>query len=161
MPDLDGWLDFWIEVRQNRTLMNETQKPFLFLPFNCYRPINLQTHFTNGMTGIEDLQRHFFAFGITSEMTKSSCLIATCFFGQVPTSCNCSNVANKNRHNLSRVDHNVKNHGDSYNLTDSQRQKIASLTDRDQVLWRNAKVVFQQQIDHVEAEYNVRLCDEE
>jgi len=129
---------------------------FLYEPFRCYRPVNMLTHFMNGTTSAEGLQGRLFAFGITSEMRKSSCLVATRLFGAVPPSCDCSRqhvIAN-----TTREDHHVQHHGDSYNLTDSQRQKINLLTDKDQILWRNAQLVFRQQVEQVESEFNVRLC---
>lgn len=186
MPTLDEWLQNWTLNKGDTTFgrednwgLNYTRRP----PFYCYVPINMQTwwsvkwHIPPPIFGRQIditksnakqmLESQYKFVGDMGQMTKSICAILIRFTGYVPQQCNCiSNIKSldtntKLAYNASQYadGHGVKHHGASYNTTMHQDQLIANLTDVDAILYEAGLELFQEQVEQLEHEYNIKLCD--
>lgn len=60
---------------------------------------------------------------------------------------------------VKHIDHGVSHHGDTFNITDSQKTAISLLTQKDNVLFRMATELFDEQVRQVEKEFGVVLCN--
>eukprot|EP01083_Nonionella_stella_P076829 209528_1 len=58
------------------------------------------------------------------------------------------------------VDHGVKHHGATFNLTDDQYNKIEKITAVDKLLHQRVKYVFARQVKEIEREFSAVLCED-
>eukprot|EP00957_Ditylum_brightwellii_P027303 2064486-Ditylum_brightwellii.AAC.1 len=148
MPSLDEWLDHHMIRLVNKTLPAE---------YHCYDPINLQSR----MTGFEDsmsesdLRERFDIIGDMKQLGKSVCAILVKYTGVVPPQCDCTNAL-QNRRRL--FDHGVQHHGATFNVSTDQAAKISKLTTLDSVLYDRVKAAFDNQVDEIEQEFEIMLC---
>jgi hypothetical protein len=162
MPNLDDWLDYHVnrvkKMKREGMDIGRTESPRVF---NCYDPINLQSKFTDFDEDMSelDLRKRFDVIGVMDHFGKSVCAIATRYTGVVPSGCDCTSGENTRRR-LGDKDHGVTHHGDTFELTDSQREKISHLTEWDNVLYSRAKIAFAKQVLEIEEDFGVVLCDE-
>jgi hypothetical protein len=153
MPSLDEWLEAWVKVAQN---------PGTPLPmrFRCYNPINMQSTYTKfepGNTSKAALSDRYDVIGDQSQMDKTVCVMALRYTGFFPSQCNCTSP--KRRILLAAMDHGVTHHGDTFNLTKHQEEAITLLTGKDMLLYSMAREVFAEQVQEIENEFQVTLCD--
>mmetsp|Transcript_1150 Transcript_1150/g.1168 ORF Transcript_1150/g.1168 Transcript_1150/m.1168 type:complete len:401 (+) Transcript_1150:103-1305(+) len=158
MPALDEWLDHHV----NRMESKNITKANFSLPkpdkYNCYDPINLQSYMTDfdQHLSVSDLQSKFEVIGIMDQFEKSVCVISIRYTGFVTPQCDCTD---QQRHrSLIRTDHGVQHHGATFNLTDDQHFKIAKLTQLDSLLYGRAALAFNNQVEEIEEEFNIVLC---
>ena len=55
--------------------------------------------------------------------------------------------------------HGVTHHGNSFQTTPSQDEKIAILRDLDYLLYETSRRIFREQVRFVEDKYNMTICD--
>jgi len=173
MPSLDEWLQYWY----NETINNNTSSFNDFVSwkeevygtdnkFKCYRPVNLQSRLLRINNTIlleddldaamKDIESKFTIIGDNSQMMKSMCSIITRYSNIVPDQCDCS--VDETQRLLSSFDHNVKHHGDNFNITNQQREWIDEITKADQKLYKYGKIIFARQVEQLEKEFDVKLC---
>lgn len=131
--------------------------------FNCYRPVNLQSRLLrvnntillgdDADAAIKDIESKFTIIGDNSQMNKSMCSIITRYSSIVPDQCDCS--VDEAQRLLSSFDHNVKHHGDNFNITAQQREWIDEITKADQKLYKYGKIIFARQVEQLEKELDV------
>ena len=99
-------------------------------------------------------------------MTKSICVIFARYTGWIPYECNCTNVdadSSEVRTDLgydpARDSHAVVHHGSTFNTTKLVDDAIAKLRAVDMVLYELAKEIFHEQVQEVQDEFQVQLCD--
>ena len=73
----------------------------------------------------------------------------------LPPKCDCTN----RKRRLTREDHGVTHHGDTFKVTDLRASKIANLTRSDSLLYERAQQAFEKQVKEIEDEFDVVLCD--
>lgn len=180
MPSLDEWLETWAAVKDGILPYNATNK------FMCYKPLNKQsdwTHVGEGQDSLVDktyaerkqlLKNRYTILGDQAQMSKTTCAIATRFSGWVPPQCNCTNARGRELPETTttaqkeagpaqggpQFAHGVKHHGATFETTDHQNELIAKITDIDEMLYEVGQEVFQEQVQAIETEYQVKLCDE-
>lgn len=152
MPErLDEWLDAHVSHIQNATHVPN---------FRCYNPINMQSTYAafDKNTTKAALKQRYNVIGVHSQMDKTVCIIFLWFTGYFPPQCNCSMDQN-NRRLARKHDHGVSHHGDTFNTTASQKAAIDILTQTDALLYKMATELFEEQIQEVEEELGVVLCE--
>jgi len=157
MLGLDEWLDYHVERLEGaEDVMHVAKDPD---PFRCYDPINLQSHFVNFNPEKDenDLVKEFDVIGVMDHFSQGVCAINIRYTGVVPPVCDCTNEGKRRR--LGNIDHGVKHHGASFELTESQSSKITKLTALDSVLYSKAKLAFAQQVSDIEKDFGVTLCE--
>jgi hypothetical protein len=157
---LDAWVESWASAIGNPATIESNRR------YSCYNPINHQSSYLgfDYRTTKQQLRNKFDVIGITAEMSKSVCLVATKYAGFVPEKCNCTISASSSDNEdsklaVKKISHGVIHHGGSYNTSMSQEQAIAKLTDLDQLLYGMATEIFHEQVEKVERKYHVTLCD--
>lgn len=130
--------------------------------FYCYDPINLQSYFASfwGDTTEDELYNRFDIIGDMAQLGKSICAVHIRYSGYVPLACDCTNNSSQQPKGRETMDHGVQHHGDTFNLTDEQSNKIAKLTELDIVLYERAKNVFALQVKEIEDELGIVLCQD-
>jgi len=170
MPNtFDEWLEYWVE--QKRLNSKAVNFRFKDVKFKCTIPVNLQStllkfeEMNTSKTSDEvkeELATMFDVIGVQDQMDKSICVILTTYTGQLPEKCNCSK---NDHHHPSRrklrqhQSHYVIHHGATYNTTSKQNELIDELINTDQVLFEHAVDIFAQQVEEVEEEFGITLCD--
>lgn len=91
------------------------------------------------------------------EFSASTCLMVVYVLRRVPPVCDCGaggggGVASQ------VVDHGVSRHGDSLNITTTERALIDGLTEVDARLYGLAEELFREALERVNRQYSVRLC---
>jgi len=151
MPaNLTEWLDAWL-------IGNDTNA------FHCYKIANHQSHrVLNGLENLDVgfvLSNLFDSVGLTEEMSKSACLISIDIHRRVPSSCNCtSDQQPANGMAEVRYDHGVTHHGDNLNLTEHEKDAIATLAAKDFELYSTAQTIFWNKVEHLEKQYAFTMC---
>ena len=127
--------------------------------FKCYDPISLQSYMTDFNETMDEshLRDRFDGIGVMNQLAKSACVISIRYTGFVSPMCDCTSGEHKRRRLLN--DHGVKHHGATFNLTNSQKSKIAKLTQLNSLLYQQAKLAFTQQVLEIEEEFDVVLCE--
>ena len=151
MPaNLTEWLDAWL-------IGNDTNG------FHCYKITNPQSN--RVLKGLENLDVGFVlsnlfdSVGLTEEMSKSACLISIDIHRRVPSSCDCtSGQQPANGKAEVRSDHGVAHHGDNLNLTEHEKDAIATLAAKDIELYNTAQTIFWNKVEHVEKQYAFTMC---
>ena len=155
MPSLDEWLKAWTTVFKNSTAPHPQH-------FKCpYNPINHQSRFVAfdpDKTTKDDLRRRYDVIGDQAQMDKTVCVMYLRYSGFFPQECNCSTASGK-RQLIGVLDHGVKHHGNTFNVTAEQEEAISMLTKDDAVLFDMAREVFAQQVREIEEEFQVTLCE--
>jgi hypothetical protein len=159
LPDFTEWLEYWIDQRNmNTSHLTNSSYPLLYT-YDCYKPINLQSSMVGGLF---NLTARFDVIGMMSKLLTTTCLISIQLLGVVPSRCDCTNnsttMIDKKKTGIPKIDHGTKHHGESYQLTDYQRELISSLTDQDAILYEIAQESFQRRVNEVEKEYKITLC---
>jgi hypothetical protein len=181
MPSsLDEWLTAWHAAAiGNATKYKENRK------FGCYNPINLQSFYLGVSSAKnasrEDLKERFDVVGDNAQMGKTVCMIFIRYTGWVPKECDCSNanvtVSESNatmstpsdasqRHrrlaltyDKEKHAHGVTHHGATFQTTPRQDEMIAKLTELDELLYQYSRDVFAEQVQEVEEEFKIKVCD--
>jgi len=158
MPSLDEWLNHHVE-RLETGVQNPKSNRMKIPPFHCYDPINIQSFFTrfNSDMTEEELYNRFDVIGSMDYFEKSNCAIFIRYTGYVPPRCVCNDVSTRSRKLL--VDHGVVHHGATFNTTDEQMAKIMKLTALDHLLYKRVTNVFVRQVEEIEEELGIILCD--
>jgi hypothetical protein len=154
MPQtLDAWVESWASAIGNPAAIQSNSR------YQCYNPINHQSWFLgfDYRSTKQQLRNKFDVIGITAEMSKSVCLVAIQYAGFVPEKCDCTDTS-KQLH-IKKATHGVTHHGGSYSMSSSQEQAISKLTDLDQLLYNLATEIFHEQVQRVEQQHQVTLCD--
>ena len=131
----------------------------------------------------QDLKNRFLVLGDNAQMDKSVCMIFIQYTGWVPKRCDCtsSNMAtiidDKNSSANASVTtsnatanadatipdshfaHGVIHHGNTFQATQSQIDKIAMIRDLDIPLYDTSRQIFRDQVRVVENKYNIKICD--
>jgi hypothetical protein len=86
------------------------------------------------------------------------------YTGWIPKQCDCSDVPKRRRlvdltYNPDRDAHGVTHHGATFNLTQHQRDMIMTLRDQDRQLYSLVKEIFAEQVEEVEGQYGITICD--
>ena len=157
MPSLDHWLTAWVDALDNQTKAQENHK------FRCYNPMNFESSFTGFKSSAslaenkQMLLQKFDVLGDNAQMDKTVCMIFARYAGWVPDPCDCTDQ--RRRRLGGKVSHGVKHHGNTFNLTDYQRDMIVKLRTQDTLLYELGKEIFAEQVAEVENTFRVRLCD--
>lgn len=110
----------------------------------------------------EQLQAQFAVVGDTSRMGPSLCLIFIRYTGGwIPPSCDCTSSSGNNHHRQLKIHfygHGVRHHGKTYQTTPYQDELMAQLMTHDQPLYEAGHEVLTQQIQSVEQEYGIQMC---
>uniref|UniRef100_A0A7S3LSR0 Sulfotransferase domain-containing protein n=1 Tax=Aplanochytrium stocchinoi TaxID=215587 RepID=A0A7S3LSR0_9STRA len=157
MPSLDTWLETWIEAMRSG---NTKEQNRLDKKYQCYNIINHQSTklgLDHDPGNKEELKRRYPIVGITSSLAKSTCLVVIKVTGVVPPRCNCTNKS-RNVSKQRRVTHGVKHHGSTFMPSPSQLASIKLLTEKDQILYENAKELFEEEVERVQREFAFSLC---
>jgi hypothetical protein len=182
MPSLDEWLAAWQAAIGNTTKFKENSK------FHCYEAINVQSYYLGVSSAQnasrEDLKERFDVVGDNAQMGKTVCMIFIRYTGWVPKECDCSNanvtVSESNNVTMSTTgdatqrrrrhrrlaaatgynfDHGVTHHGTTFQTTPRQDEMIAKLTELDELLYQYSRDVFAEQVQEVEEEFKIKVCD--
>ena len=164
MPgSIDDWLSAWVQAMNNETKAKENKA------FKCYDPRNFLSrymHFNGSETkevNKERLKERFRIIGDQARLLKSTCMVYIDYTdGWIPDECNCSHnrISTTNRTSTFRLDHGVSHHGDTFNLTENQRNMIESLRADDMQLYKLlVDEIFEEQVLEIENKYNVTICD--
>lgn len=169
MPSLDEWLEYWYNQTINADSLDVFEQMKLEgrrNKFKCYMPVNLQSHLLNlnhTLILIEDedialreIQSRFTILGDNFQMNKTVCSIVARYSGIVPLGCDCSDVQEQRR---ATADHGVIHHGNTFNITNQQRKWIDEITKVDQKLYKYGKIIFGRQVEKLEKDYSVKICD--
>jgi hypothetical protein len=165
IPSLDKWLEYWSqnldEAEQIHidSILKESK-------FKCYVPVNLQARLLNlskdlilgddEEAAMNEIESKFVIIGDNAQMAKTICSITIRYSGIVPEHCNCNHLKGRRRTN---ADHGVIHHGNTFNVTDKQMEWIDQITKVDQKLYEYGKIIFAQQVEKLEEEFGVRICD--
>jgi len=103
------------------------------------------------------LSTQFDVVVLMPEFSASTCLMVVYVLRRVPPVCDCGaggggGVASQ------VVDHGVSRHGDSLNITTTERALIDGLTEVDARLYGLAEELFREALERVNRQYSVRLC---
>ncbi len=165
IPSLDTWLEYWSqnlneaeEVHIDR-ILNESK-------FKCYVPVNLQARLLNLNKNlileedeedvIKEIESKFIIIGDNAQMVKTICSITIRYSGIVPEACNCNHLKGRRR---TAADHGVIHHGNTFNVTEKQKKWIDEITKVDQKLYEYGKIVFARQVEKLEEDFDIRICD--
>ncbi len=168
MPPLDEWLDHHVQRYDNATRDNITMpirddeyRQLNQHDFTCYDPIDSQSYFTqfDESTTEDDLKQMLDVVGDMSRMEKSICAISIRYTGYVPPMCDCTNVDYDDDRRRLQHDHEVEHHGATFEVTEEQKAKIEKITRLDTLLYERAQRVFQQQVEEIEKELHITLCE--
>ena len=163
MPSLEEWLQAWAD--EKRQLKNTTVAGRLELVakikrrFKCYNPWDHASTLLRLPANITaaGLRTQFDVVGLLPEFSASTCLMAVYVLRRVPPACDCGTgggggVASR------VVSHGVSQHGDSLNITTTERALIDGLTEVDARLYGLAEELFREALERVNRQYSVRLC---
>ena len=160
MPSLDEWLQYWHNHMDEAKKLEKDRDEL----FKCYIPVNMQSKLLNlnhtrifgdnEDAAIKEIESRFTILGDTSQMTKTKCSIVAAFSGIVPTPCNCTHLKRRRLN-----DHGVIHHGNTFNATVQQRKLIDEITKVDQQLYRYSKVIFARQVEKLEKDFGVKICN--
>jgi len=147
------WLEPYLQLVQNPK--NETRLP----NFMCFNPINHQSEFVGftQYTTKQDLKERYDVIGDQSQMDKTVCMIFLRYTGHLAPQCDCS--PSRQRRLVTKMDHGVLHHGDTFNITASQKAAIDAVTQDDALLYKMATELFEEQVREVEEELGVVLCE--
>lgn len=84
------------------------------------------------------------------------------YSGIVPPKCDCSFDQDERKirkRRTSNTDHGVIHHGNTFNITDKQREWIEAITTVDHRLYEYGKMIFSKQLKEVESDLGVKFCD--
>lgn len=158
--NLTAWLEAWVAGIDNKTKRVENRE------FLCYKPIEHQTKWTNfdSNKGKEELRQKWTILGDNRQMTKSICMIYIRWNGWVPRQCDCTNGTSLERRTIGanssdNFDHGVTHHGATYTTTPYQDELIGKLRGNDTILYKLTQEIMEEQQREIEAEFNVKLCD--
>jgi hypothetical protein len=110
----------------------------------------------------EQLHNQFTVVGDTARMTASICVLYIRYTGGwIPDDCDCTTRRHARRRQLKLhfYGHGVRHHGSSYPTTPYQDELLQQLVTNDQALYEAAQQVLQRQIDQVQDEYGIRVCE--
>ena len=163
MPSLEEWLRAWAD--EKRQLKNVTVAGRLELVakmkrrFKCYNPWDHASTLLRLPANITaaGLRTQFDVVVLMPEFSASTCLMVVYVLRRVPPVCDCGagggvGVASQ------VVDHGVSRHGDSLNITTTERALIDGLTEVDARLYGLAEELFREALERVNRQYSVRLC---
>jgi hypothetical protein len=159
MPNLTEWLEAWAKALTNQTLANENRQ------FRCYDPRNVQSHFLNIdpiKVDKQDLAGRYRVIGDQAEMPKSVCAIHISFTGLVQSACDCTphrRRLDSLQYNPDKHAHGVANQGATFNTTAYQDKLIDAITEKDRLLYNLTRKVFAAQVQELELEHQIQLCD--
>jgi len=134
--------------------------------FKCYVPLDIQSYILKFNPDLQnqseedikqELAAKFAVIGINEQMHKSICLIATKYTGKLPDACDCSGETRRRK--LLTFSHNVTHHANTFNRTKEEDEMIDILTKKDQLLYRYALEIFDQQVKEVEDKLGITMCD--
>ncbi len=154
MPSLQDWLFFWAYAKEGRSPID----------FGCFDPRNFASAYSKfrpELDTISDLQKKFTVIAPMDEMDAAICVIFLHYTGWIPPPCNCTLDGALSRGEGGHhggEDHGVKHHGSSFNTTTYQNELIDLLTQKDQILYKYAKEIFQQQKRLTEEMFEVVIC---
>ena len=148
---MEEWLEFWVKKLQNEGSELEDEE------FECYNPINMQSRYLSYSNGTKLLDMYE-VVGLSTEMSKTACLISISIHGKVPKRCDCTHGKENDVQAEVRYDHGVTRHGDSVNLTDRALEAIDTLTRTDALLYQATEEAFWYKVDYVEQLYSIKLC---
>jgi hypothetical protein len=136
--------------------------------------------------GKEDLKSRYDVIGDNAQMDKSVCVIFIRYTGWVPKECDCSNGSSNAlsiesnltaavnvsstsgstsrgqglEYDIAKNSHGVTHHGATFETTQLQDQAIAKLRDVDALMYNISREVFKEQVQKVEEEYQIKVCDQ-
>ena len=114
----------------------------------------------------DELEWKYDIIGDTAAWTQSVCAIAIRYTGWIPPKCDCTHASQRRRRlhfeydpNSTGHAHGVKHHGATFQTTPYQNQLIDKLTVHDQQLYSVAQKIFDHQLEAIESEYHIRICE--
>lgn len=156
MPSLDEWLTRWYAAVNSPYIAKQNEKMM------CYNPVDLQSNYLGFHPeegdAVQQLQRRYTVVGPLDEIDKVACVIYIHYTGWIPQACNCTTPQTTSHRNFATT-HSVKHHGDTFNTTVGQDEKIEWLVKKDNILYRYAKTIFGVQSRAVEEKYGFKLCE--
>ena len=150
--------------------------------FNCYNPIDFQSVWAGalnkrGMFLLENasffdqvdfFRERYTIMGDNAQMDKTVCAIFIHYTGWIPPKCDCTeqttttlNATNEegDGKKKNKVDHGVQHHGASFNRSLRHDEFIQEIRQNDLKLYEVSKVVFEIQVQELEAKHDFKLCD--
>lgn len=156
MPSLDVWLTHWYAAINNPYIVEQNGK------FLCYNPINLQSSYVGfsperGDT-IQTIQQNYTVIGPLDQMDKVVCVMFIHYTGWIPQACNCTTPHSSFQ--AKRItNHSVTHHGNTFNTTKEQDEKIQWLVESDNLLYNYARKIFDVQSRVIETRFGFKLCE--
>ncbi len=172
MPkSLDEWLEAWVLAMVNETKAEVNKR------FQCYDPRNLQSSFVfhsleggenqkydgDEFTMTEMIKNRYDVIAPLEKIDTAICVIFIEFSGRVPEECVCATYKETppvgiERHLEVDVQHGVRHHGSSYNITSEQEALIEKLTQEDKWLYSRTMELFEANLKDLEDEYGLKIC---
>lgn len=156
MPELNDWLQSWVDAMDNQTQAKLNRK------FQCYDPRNMQARFAtiSNTTDLENqLLQKFQVVGDNSRMFQTICVIFIRYTQWVPHQCDCTRPTGTRNLKFHLYGHGVRHHGGSYATSPEDDQLIAKLTHIDEAFYHAAQRIFSKQLEDVQEEYGIQICE--
>ena len=167
---LDEWLEFWSNERDKKGLdpfgeyIQSSLRPH---KFKCYVPVNMQARKLrlnhtlildeDKEIAMQEIRSKFDIIGDNTQMAKTLCTTIARITGILPNACDCSQVEDERM--LKVFDHGVDHHGNTFETTAIQNEWIKNITEVDKRLYQYGTIIFAEQVEKVEEDFGVKLCD--